>query len=128
MNKNRDREVALKAIQIKGAIKQLAKCSEELSELSKVCSRAIVDDRVDTKQMAEEIADVKFTILQLMLIMGGNEEINTFQKLVDLNYEYKVERTNELLDMDIKEMQARARMMEQQKQEESDVSNSGNTE
>ena len=93
-----------------------------------MCSRAIVDDRVDTKQMAEEIADVKFTILQLMLIMGGNEEINTFQKLVDLNYEYKVERTNELLDMDIKEMQARARMMEQQKQEESDVSNSGNTE
>ena len=61
-------------------------------------------------------------------IMGGTEEVNSFQKLVDLNYEYKVERTNELLDMDVKEMQARARMMEEQKKEGSDVSNSGNTE
>ena len=128
MNKNRDVEVALRAINIKGVIKQLAKCSEELSELSKVCSRAIVDDKVDTKKMAEEIADVKFTILQLMLIMGGTEEVNSFQKLVDLNYEYKVERTNELLDMDVKDMQARVRMMEEQKKEGSNVSNSGNTE
>ena len=127
MNKNRDVEVALRAINIKGVVKQLAKCSEELSELSKVCSRAIVDDKVDTKQMAEEIADVKFTILQLMLIMGGTEEANSFQKLVDLNYEYKVERTNELLELDVREMQARARMAEPKK-EEVDVSNSGNTE
>lgn len=123
MNVNRDIEVATKAINVKGVIKQLAKCSEELSELSKVCSRAIVDDQVDTKKMAEEIADVKFTILQLMLIMGGQEENNSFQKLVDLNYEYKVERTNELLDIDIKAMQAKARMEQQPVREESNVSN-----
>ena len=123
MNVNRDIEVATKAINVKGVIKQLAKCSEELSELSKVCSRAIVDDQVDTKKMAEEIADVKFTILQLMLIMGGQEENNSFQKLVDLNYEYKVERTNELLDIDIKAMQAKARMEQPPVKEESDVSN-----
>ena len=122
MKINKDIEVATKAINVKGVIKQLAKCSEELSELSKVCSRAIVDDHVDTKKMAEEIADVKFTILQLMLIMGGQEENNSFQKLVDLNYEYKVERTNELLDIDIKAMQAKARM-EQSAKEEANVSN-----
>lgn len=123
MNVNRDIEVATKAINVKGVIKQLAKCSEELSELSKVCSRAIVDDQVDTKKMAEEIADVKFTILQLMLIMGGQEENNSFQKLVDLNYEYKVERTNELLDIDIKAMQAKSRMEQPPVKEEPNVSN-----
>lgn len=95
-----DIEIAKIIIKKYGTNAQLAKIGEELNELAIVCMKAISSGTIDYRNMAEEMADVKFVMLQLMLIM--NEQFGKdkfFEDLVNTNYNYKVHRTMDLLNM-----------------------------
>lgn len=95
-----DVEIAKIIIKKYGINAQFAKIGEELNELAIQCMKAVSSGHVDYRNMAEEVADVKFVLLQLMLIMQeqcGNEGF--FEDLVNTNYNYKVHRTMDLLNM-----------------------------
>ncbi len=95
-----DVEIAKIIIKKYGINAQFAKIGEELNELAIVCMKAVSSGSVDYRSMAEEMADVKFVLLQLMLIMNeqcGQEGF--FEDLVNTNYNYKVHRTMDLLNM-----------------------------
>ena len=95
-----DVEIAKIIIKKYGINAQFAKIGEELNELAIQCMKAVSSGHVDYRNMAEEIADVRFVMLQLMLIMNEQSgQDGWFEDLVDTNYNYKVHRTLDLLNM-----------------------------
>lgn len=100
LKESEDIEIAKTIINKYGVNAQLAKVGEELNELAIVCMKAISSGKLDYRNMAEEIADVRFVMLQLMLIMNEQSgQDGWFEDLVDTNYNYKVHRTLDLLNM-----------------------------
>lgn len=81
-----------KAIDKYGAIHQIIKAVEEMSELTKELCKYL-DIKPDVDHIAEEIADVEITIAQLKVILHCEEQVEDWraEKVERLSERIKVE-------------------------------------
>lgn len=81
-----------KAIEKYGAIHQIIKAVEEMSELTKELCKYL-DIKPDVDHIAEEIADVEITIAQLKVILHCEEQVEDWRlkKVERLEERIKVE-------------------------------------
>lgn len=86
-----NKKIQLKAIEHYGKELQQVVAMEELAELQQAISKA-VRGKVDTDNLAEEIADVLIVIEQIKLIYGIDED------LIQANINIKQHRTLERMN------------------------------
>ncbi len=94
-----DLEVAIDAINNYGIPAQLRKAAEELIELALECMHTADGNGGKPQKIAEELADVQFVILQIQVIMD-NVMNGKFTAITKAAYNYKVERTQQLVMLD----------------------------
>lgn len=104
---NKDEEVANEAIQLFTPVEQLRQFTAELNEMCVEINRLIRGDN-NIKSVTSEFADVKFTMLQVYMILQ-NISGDSFGDMVDIEYQYKVERTKALIN-------ARKKQIEKEKE------------
>ena len=93
-------EVARDCIDIHGAQKQLLQLIKEMNELITELFN-ILDNKGNIDKVASELADVKFMILQVEMIL----EVATagkFNKTLEVELKYKVDRQNSRNEVDRK--------------------------
>lgn len=91
-------EIYNKIIKQNGVEHQIKVCIEELAELTKELTKHIRNDTNENRMhLAEEIADVKICLEQLILYYNINNEIEFFKefKLTRLLLFYIKDKTNE---------------------------------
>jgi NTP pyrophosphatase (non-canonical NTP hydrolase) len=101
-----DIDVAAKVINMNGMPAQLRKAAEELIELAKECMQVADGDTAKFHKLGEEVADVRFVMVQLHLMMDTLLD-GKFSPIVDAAYEYKVKRTEYLIDRNIEKLKAK---------------------
>lgn len=96
-----DVKVAENAIKRYGYKRQLKKLAEELNELA-VEVMHFENDKGNFHRLVDEFADVKFMMMQIQAWLD-TEFNGTFTELVDLTYQYKVDRIAIHIDSWMKE-------------------------
>lgn len=71
MTSKEEKEIFLKTINTFGENQQIIKAIEELGELSTALARYFDKNKIDVKNICEEIADVEIMISQLRLIFSS---------------------------------------------------------
>jgi hypothetical protein len=116
----KDEEVAIEAINVFTAREQMIRFGAELAELLVETNNLILGGN-NIRAFASEFADVKFTMLQANIILQNTTK-GEFNGMLDVEYNYKVDRTKALIESKKREIELQKQQATVNKDEQ------GNTE